>query len=479
METLLTPEIEKATVRQAESSWCEAEMAGLKLADGRLRQRAVDSLARLSQQPGASIAQACGEWSATKGSYGLFKHEAVSHGVLLGPHREQTLVRMGQYERVLAIQDSSYLDLTHFGKMGGLGPIGTRQQKLRGLVVHSTLAVTEAGMSLGLLGQSVWARAELEEAQTKAEKRARPIEEKESYKWLVGLQQTPKLAHTEVVTVCDAEADVYELLALAVESEKGLLVRAGQDRTLMPPEVGLIRRAVGAVPLSAQLTLNVPAKESEPARQARVSVHYKRVRLKPPQRPKQADSDPLPPLVLWAVLVREVNPPPQVTPVEWLLLTTVPVTRAEDALQRVRWYCQRWQIEIWHKILKSGCRIEQRRLKTAERLKACLALYDIIAWRLHWLTHLARHDPQAPCTIALSQAEWQALSAHATGRTHPPLQPPSIAQVVLWIAQLGGFLARNGDGFPGVTVLWRGWQRLQDLVAMWSLFHPPPPMGKT
>jgi hypothetical protein len=472
----MRPEITRAVVRQADSSWCEEELGGMEVADGRLRQRAIDSLQRLSQRPSASIPEASGDWAATKGTYGLFKHEAVNHAQLLKPHQEQTIERMRQYERVLVIQDSSYLDVTHFESMKGVGPIGTEKQKIRGLVMHSALAVTEQGMSLGVVHQSVWARPEPSEPLSEKARQARPIEEKESYKWLAGLAATPNLAETEVVTVCDAEADVYELLAQAVESEKGLLVRAGQDRALMPPEVNRVRQTVGATQLRAQLTLKLQAKQSEPAREAKVSVRYKQVKLKPPYRPKGDGYEPLPltPLTLWAVQVREVNPPQAVTPVEWLLLTTVSVKNTEDALQRIQWYCQRWQIEIWHKILKSGCRIEHRRLKDADRLLTCLALYVIIAWRLHWLTHFARHEPDALCTTALTDAEWQALYAHATGITEPLVQPPSIAQAILWIAQLGGFLARKGDGHPGVTVLWRGWRRLQDLVAMWSLFRPHP-----
>lgn len=471
---ITTPTIMRAVVRQADSSWCEEELAGLVLPDGRMRQRAIDSLKRLSDEPSASIAEASGDWAATKGTYGLFAHGTVTHGVLLGAHREQTIVRMQAYERVLVVQDSSYLDLTHYQSMRGMGPIGTEKQNVRGLVMHSALALTELGMSLGIVHQSVWARPEPSEPLSEKERQARPIEEKESYKWLVGLAETPKLAGTEVVTICDAEADVYELLALAVELEKGLLVRASQDRALMPPEVNLIRQTVGATQLRAQLTLKLQAKESEPAREAKVSVRYKQVKLKPPHRPKGEgyESLPLKPLTLWAVQVCEVNPPADCTPVEWLLLTTLSVQNTADALQRIRWYCQRWQIEIWHKILKSGCRIEHRRLKDTDRLLTCLALYVIIAWRLHWLTHLARQEPNALCTTALTDPEWQALYAHATGITQPPAQPPSIAQAVLWIAQLGGFLARKGDGHPGVTVLWRGWRRLHDLVAMWTLFHP-------
>ena len=328
--------------------------------------------------------------------------------MLLGAHREQTIERMEAYERVLVVQDSSYLDLTHYQSMRGRGPLGTEKQNMRGLVMHSALALTELGMSLGIVHQSVWARPEPSEPLGEKERQARPIEEKERYKWLVGLAETPKLAGTEVVTICDAEADVYELLALAIELEKGLLVRASQDRALMPPEVNLIRQTVGATQLRAQLTLKLQAKESEPAREAKGSVRYKQVKLKPPHRPKGEgyESLPLKPLTLWAVQVCEVNPPPDCTPVEWLLLTTLSVQNTEDALQRIRWYCQRWQIEIWHKILKSGCRIEHRRLKDTDRLLTCLALYVIIAWRLHWLTHLARQEPNALCTTALTDPEW-------------------------------------------------------------------------
>ncbi len=478
-------EIEKAVVRQGDNSWCEAELAGLEIADGRLRSRAIDSLRRLSQQPSASIPQACGEWSATKATYGLFKHKEVSHEILLKPHREQTEERMKDYKRVLAVQDSSYLNLTHFQKMEGVGPIGTEQQKTTGLVMHSTLAVTEEGMSLGVINQAVWARSNEAETRTAKEMKERLIEEKESNKWLTALRQTPKLSETEVITVCDAEADVYELLTLAVKSEKAIVVRAAQDRALMPPAVNRLFTSIAAVPLSAQLTLNLPATANRPARQAKASVHFKKAKLKAPTRPKRDKNEasdlphPLPPLTLYAVMVREVAPPDGVKPVCWLLLTTVPLLTVDDALQCVNWYCQRWQIEIWHKILKSGCRLEQRRLKTADRLQTCLALYNIIAWRLHWLTHLSRCHPDAPCNLALTESEWQALAANATGSTLSPPQPPSIAQAILWIAQLGGFLARKGDGFPGVTVLWRGWHRLQDLTAMWSLFHPPPTMGKT
>ena len=178
--------------------------------------------------------------------------------------------------------------------------------------------------------------------------------------------------------------------------------------------------------------------------------------------------------------MREDNPPSGMTPVQWILLTNVAVKRIEDALERIEWYCQRWQIEIFFKVLKSGCRIEHRRLKNFARLQPCIALFSIVAWRIHWLTNVQRIDPALPCTTALADHEWRALYALATRLATEPTEIPTVGQVVIWIAQLGGFLNRKGDGHPGVTVIWRGWQRLQDSLSMWLVFNPPPKlMGKT
>ena len=176
---------------------------------------------------------------------------------------------------------------------------------------------------------------------------------------------------------------------------------------------------------------------------------------------------------LYAVLVQEENPPPGVaSPLCWLLLTTVPVLTFADAVERVQWYRLRWQIEVYHKILKSGCLVEKTQLATAERLLPYLAIFGIIAWRLFWMTIMARDEPDEPCTAILTEHEWQALYAFRHKSNHIPDQTPTVAQVIVWIAQLGGFLARKSDGHPGVTVVWRGWQRFTDISAAWLIFHP-------
>jgi hypothetical protein len=172
--------------------------------------------------------------------------------------------------------------------------------------------------------------------------------------------------------------------------------------------------------------------------------------------------------------VVEEQPPDEALPVEWLLLTTLAVNNIQDAIERIEWYTCRWGIEVFHKVLKSGCRIEMRQLNDAERLKRCLTLYSIIAWRILYATMLARALPDMPCTALLSGDEWQALYCAIHRVPIPPEDPPSLRQVVHWIAELGGFLGRKGDGEPGAMTLWKGFQRLPDLTLMFSIMRPSP-----
>ncbi len=213
-------------------------------------------------------------------------------------------------------------------------------------------------------------------------------------------------------------------------------------------------------------------RDGHAARTALLTVQWQAVTLRPP---KHRTSEGLPEVALWAVLAVEAEPPDGVEAVEWLLLTTVAVETTADALERLDWYECRWGIEVWHKVLKSGCKIEARQLESAARLQRCLTLYSVIAWRIVYATMLARAVPDAPCTLVLDEDEWQALYC-ATHRTAtPPSEVPTLQTAVRWIGKLGGFLGRKGDGEPGVTVLWKGFQHLVDLTTMYRIMRPPSP----
>jgi hypothetical protein len=173
--------------------------------------------------------------------------------------------------------------------------------------------------------------------------------------------------------------------------------------------------------------------------------------------------------------VCEREPPAEAEPVEWLRLTTGAVDSVDDAIERVQWYSCRWGIEVWHRILQSGCRLEARQFAMAERLQRCLALYSVLAWRIFYATMLARSVPEVPCSVLLEPDEWQALSCAIHRVPQPPPAPPPLGQAVTWIAQLSGFVGRRRRDRPGAEVLWRGLQHLGDLTTMYCIMRPDPP----
>jgi len=427
-------------------------------------------------QPSGPINQACEDWADTKAAYRFFDNDKVTPERIRAPHHRRTVERMVPHKQVLAVQDTTFLNYTHHPQTEELGAIGNKRQRQHGFGMHSTLAMTTQGMPLGLLTQAFFTRPEDEPAHRPEECRKLPIEEKESYRWLQAFEQTLALAPPamEIITVCDCEADIYEMFAFAQKREAPLLVRASCDRVLLDNEVRKLWLKVENQPPAGQLTVHITGNDKRKARQATVSVRFATVTLKPPWRPNGLK---LSPVTLNAILVREKDPPPDMDePIEWLLLTNTPVASFDQAHQVIRWYCCRWQIEVFHKVLKSGCRVEHCRLQTADRLYNFIALMSIIAWRLHWMTYINRCQPDLPCTAILTTIEWEALCMRIRKSTELPDTVPTVRQAVRWIAQLGGFLGRKSDGEPGVTTLWRGWLRLQDIATTWYLVNERTPL---
>lgn len=453
----------------SDNQWAAEEFAHVELKDGRLNWRCQELASALTQQPTKPINQACEDWADTKAAYRFFANDKVTPARIVAPHQQRTVGRMRQRELVLAIQDTTFFNYTHHPHSEGLGIIGNKKQNQRGFGMHSTLAITPAGMPLGLLTQTFFTRPEGEAAHQPNELHKLPIEEKESYRWLQAFEQTIALTPDDVdaVTVCDREADIYEMFDLAQKKKASLLVRAAANRALVDNEVGKLWPKVERQPIAGYLTVHIPSNQKRAARTATASIRFTQVNLKPPWRPNQKK---LPVVALNAILVREDDPPADVDePIEWLLLTNTPVKTFADAVQVVQWYCCRWQIEVYHKVIKSGCTVEDCRLKTVDRLQNYIALMSVIAWRLMWLTYINRTEPDLPCTAILTTTEWEALYMRIHKTSQLPDTIPTVRQAVRWIAQLGGFLGRKGDGEPGIVVVWRGWQRLQDLAATWYL----------
>lgn len=391
----------------------------------------------------------------------------VTHGALIEVLRGETLERLSGVGRVLLVQDTTSVDFSGHEAVEGLGRL--ENAACRGFLVHSTLAVSEGGLPLGLLGQQVWTRP-MEELGKRARRHETAFADKESYKWVEGVQDgTGRAVWAGGVTVCDREAHIYEFLDTLLEAQQDFIVRATSGRSFTPDGVDVFE-AIACQPVAAQMTIQLKRRPDREARQATLHVRFASLTLRRPQRASSARDS----LTVQVVEVTEVDPPAGETPVHWLLLTSLPVDSLEQAQQVVTFYTYRWLIERFHYTLKSGCKLEESQLRQAKRLERLLAVYSGVAWHLLWLTYQARLTPDAPCSTVLTDLEWQALSAFMQRSPRLPTAPPSLRQATRWIAQLGGFLARKADGEPGVKVLWRGWMRLQDIIATWSILYPPP-----
>lgn len=456
--------------------WIEHEFARADLGDQRLRPRLGRLLADFFRQPQASIPQACGSGSQTQAAYRFFDNDKLSMHNLLAPHQQATVERLRTHPIVLAAQDTTFLNLTPHPATQGLGPIGSTSDGAIGLLLHSTLALTPEGEPLGLLDAQCWAR-DPKQFGKKHRRHRRPLDEKESRKWLdsVRTAQTlgPQLPQTQLVHLSDCESDLYELFALAGSCPDGpaVLVRARHDRAVATAAATRPPKRLFAFlheqPVAGEIIVTVPRRPGQKERIATLAIRFTPVTVEPPAG-KTAQG----PIPLWAVEAREVHPPRRAEPICWRLLTTLPVASFEHAEEKVRWYALRWRIEEFHRVLKSGCRAEDRQLQTAARLQRVLMLDLIVAWRILRLTKRGRGEEtsEPPATEVVSEAEWQVLYRYIHRGAPPRGCVPTVREVVVWIGRLGGFLARRRDGLPGPMVLWRGLHRLHDMQIGAELF---------
>ena len=410
-------------------NWATQEFGGAPLGDARLSARLVEIAASKAEKPGrAFTGVAEGDWPKVKAYYRLIDHpdaEAVSMPHMLKPHRQRTVRRMQGQRTVLCIQDGSDLDDTSLAQCEGLGVIGTNQTtaQSRGLHLHATLAVAPNGLPLGVLRAQCVA-PQLKSPEDDRRSWAIPIEEKATFCWIEGLRDTMDLAahmpQTRLINVCDREADFFELFD---EQRRNpcvdLLVRANHNRTTTDEPFKLFE-AVRQAPLQTKVQVHVPrqsarpklskkkARPKRPSRHADLELRYQRIQVRPPKYHSGKD-----PIDVWVIHAVESAPPEGSEAVEWFLLTTVLLTSPEDAVQCLRWYCLRWRIEDWHRVLKSGCGIEQIAHHTAERIGRAIAINLVVAWRIMLMTLLGRQTPELAPEVLFSDIELQVLRAYA------------------------------------------------------------------
>jgi len=468
-------------------SWAKDEFANLDIGDKRLNSRLINICDRFSESPESPINQACNDWAETKGAYRFFGNRKVDSDKILRAHSSQTAERSKKYKTILAVQDTSYLIYTKHRATKGIGNISMKKGKnidkifSKGLILHTCLAITTDGLPLGLLDQSITSRKP-QTATRKKIKDVTPIEKKESYRWLKSLKNSAtRVKGSQVVTVCDREADIYEFFHLSNEIRSPVLVRASFNRSINKKsryaEKGVLKlwEFMEAKPTVGTIKIKITKKPrtrhsiKRKARIAKLSIKYGTFLFNPPRNNIKLRKGKLPDLKMNAIYVLEENPPKGEKALEWMLLTNLPVANLEQAYEKVKWYCLRWRIEMFFKVLKSGFNVENCRLGYANRLIKYLTVMTIIACRLFMMTLIARTDPNMSCKGFLTDMEWKVLYLKTHKSKRPPDTPPKMEDVVRWVARLGGFLARKQDGDPGTIVLWRGWKRLKDLTQGWNL----------
>jgi hypothetical protein len=417
-------------------NWVEAEFGNLDLGHKDLEQRLVRIATAKAQNPSAPYTECfAGNRHELKAYYRLIgsEREEINPESILHGHRERTIGRMKNCHRVLVIQDTTDLDFSERLHCNGLGDIGKNQTGAvsQGLKMHSSLAVSEKGLPLGVLKTQIYA-SHYDETEKAPE---RPIEEKESYRWLSTIDDLHRTAEylpeTELIALGDRESDMFELFDYRRRKAPGvhLLVRAKHNRCLEEHSRKLFDH-LEAQPAMGQARIEVPRQREKkskpskpgrvalPARTARADLKWDQVTLSPPATTQTRN---LQPVEIYALSVVEHDPPEGAKALRWVLLTTVPICSRKEALRCLRWYTMRWRIEEWHRVLKSGCHIESHQHRTAERLARTVCIDAVVAWRVMLLALLGREVPEMPCELMFSTWECTLLE-----RLQPLVAPETL-----------------------------------------------------
>jgi hypothetical protein len=481
--------------------WIDVETATANFGDQRLDKRYRTVLDTMSQKCSLKFPAACNGRAEIQGGYRFLDNDKVDAPEVLAPHHDATMTRIREAPVVLIPQDTTELDLTRPREyLEGSGPLNDPSRV--GFFNHVLLAETPEGVPLGVVDATIWARdpvafEDKDAKQKREERRAKSIEQKESYRWLEGYRACCQVAReapdTQIVSISDSEGDVFECF-VAGQPQEGVIqaewiIRACQDRAVIGKGDGNQRikaklvETVAGTPVLKQITVEVRRREAKSkdrrkrrqARQARtaeLTVRAAPVKVRAPHRKGAKLAD----VSVNVVLLRELDPPVGEDPIEWVLVTSLPIDTTDRVLLVVQYYCQRWTIEIFFKILKSGCKVEGSQLHKAERFRPYLALCLIVAWRIQYVMKLGRDCPDLPCDIAFDEDEWQAAYAMVK-KEPPPSKPPTLKEMIRLVGSLGGHMGRKGDGEPGPKSMWVGMQRLTDIAEGWRAAKAHGPVG--
>jgi len=466
----------------AYDEWASTHFGSAELGDRRRSRRLVELAAAIRANPQISLPQQCGGWAPTKGAYRLLSNPKVDPQAMQQPHREYVARQCAQQPCILVVQDTTQADFSRRAQRGsihGVGRLGTRDGVGMGLLQHAGLAVVPGGGPLGVLYQEMHIQHRTPaDGETRKQRRARGTE---AEVWQQCAREVAKLplGQTRVIHVGDRHSDVFSFFQVLRQLGHGFVVRANHDRhTLTDPtddqpedseaaRVRRLRQRMRAQPVAGHRTLQVSRrtgspKNRRPARQAKLELRYRSLRLCPPRNDPRWQAET--PIACWVVDVREVDPPADQEPIHWTLLTSERIDGVEEAWRVVDWYTQRWIIEEWHRVLKEGCRLEKSQLDDGMDIQRLAMILGPVAADMLALRDLADDPRKADDPKALQAHARPEHIAVAAGQLKQ--KPEQVTPKQFWklVARMGGHLGRKSDPRPGWKCLWQGWQKL-DLLA--------------
>jgi hypothetical protein len=458
-------------------SWVENEMEWIDLGDRRLNQRSFNILEGLGLAPGRTIPQAFQVWSEIKATYNFFNNDSVSEKKILASHLAKTIERINEYPVVLLASDTTDINYTTKSIMKNKERLDNKQN---GIWLHATIAITPERLNLGLIQANFWHRENEVAKKDSAFRTARdkaPIEEKESYRWIESYQKACEIAkevpRTQIINISDRECDIIEFFELA-ESKKNeefkanFIIRSQYDRLIETNDIetdeviNKLWKKLKKADSLGELEFTISTRGDRKARKVKQKLKAISVTLTPSNKKKS--------IVVNAVMAIEEQPPEGEDPVMWIFITDLPIKTFEDVCKIIEYYLCRWQIELFFKVLKSGCKVEERQLQTTERIKNIIAIFFVISWRVMFTMMLGRICGEMSCTDLFDEAEWKSVYKILNKKKALPRKPPALGEFIVMIAKLGGYVEHKDGEPPGIKTMWKGMARMVDFSLAWEAF---------
>jgi len=445
--------------------WAKNEISYMNFNDKRLKNRFLKILEAFGEHPSLSIPESCQSMAETKGAYRFFANNNIDEQKIINGFSKTTIDRMHQYPKettFLFLSDSTNIVLSSHKKLKRIGVL--RNQKARGLNLHTTIVSTEEELALGIVRQDCWGRRPEDYGKRKLRAKL-PIEFKESYRWIESFRKVNDSLTNDYhgIFLADRGADIYELFLEKRSENLDLIIRSNYNR--MSIEQEKVFDNLKKKNSSGMMNVTIKRSGTIKERIANLEVRFSKEIIKAPSNKSQ-----LPSCKINIVSAKEINHNTEIhKPIYWKILTTLEVNTLEDAIYVVTTYSKRWLIERFHFSLKQGCKVEELQFEDAEKFNKAIAAYSIIAWRIMYATYLSRVSPHEPCTKVFNDTEWRALFCYFNKTSSEPKQPPTLREAIIMLAKIGGFLGRKSDGNPGMKVIWRGMRTLEGAVEMYRI----------